>query len=297
VREIVVVADCVDDQCRDAVQLRGRVVATPARRAADDDLAAPHDDPDHDAVLGCVHEGLRELVDGDPQVVDLGDTEAGAAARVGSDEAHASEVLRVGRDNKKELIVVLHSESSLDWPGIWRYPGRPRDKLSKKAPGDGTAVDRSGKKYLVTLPRATQQESAGPGLAARGAAGPDEADHLVVELRLPPAAEFLRLARYAAADAATRAGLGIDAIDDVRLAVSELCTLLTGSDAPIVLRFAATTTGVVVEGEGAPGPQLVGENGELAQTLVEAVVDEYRFDVVGKRAQFRVTKRRNARDV
>jgi hypothetical protein len=132
-------------------------------------------------------------------------------------------------------------------------------------------------------------------LAGRGAAASAEADDLVVELRLPPAAEFLRLARYAAADAATRAGLGIDAIDDVRLAVSELCTLLTGSGAPIVLRFAATAAGVVVEGEGVAGPQLVGENGELAQTLVEAVVDEYRFDVVGERAQFRVTKLGNAR--
>lgn len=115
-----------------------------------------------------------------------------------------------------------------------------------------------------------------------------------VELRLPPVAEFLRLARYAAADAATRAGLGMDATDDVRLAVSELCTLLTGSGVPIELRIEAGDGTVVVAGNGAPGPQLDGENGELARTLVEAVVDEYQFDVSEGRATFRIAKQRQS---
>jgi len=111
-----------------------------------------------------------------------------------------------------------------------------------------------------------------------------------VQLRLPPEPEFLRLARYAAADAAARAGLGIDATDDVRLAVSELCTLLTGSGVVISLEFAAQEGAVVVCGDGAPGPQLAGENGELAQSLVEAVVDDFRFDVEDGRASFRIRK-------
>lgn len=115
-----------------------------------------------------------------------------------------------------------------------------------------------------------------------------------VELRLPPEAEYLRLARYAAADAATRAGLDLDATDDVRLAVSELCTLLTGSAVPIRLSFEATDGAVVVSGGGAPGPQLAGENGELARILVEAVVDEFRFDVLEGEASFRIGKRRRA---
>ena len=115
-------------------------------------------------------------------------------------------------------------------------------------------------------------------------------ESVAVELRLPPRAEFLRLARYAAADAAARAGLGMDATDDVRLAVSELCSLLTGSGVPIALRIEAADGNVVVDGTGAPGPQLVGENGELAQTLVEAVVDEFRFEVLDGQASFRITK-------
>jgi hypothetical protein len=51
---------------------------------------------------------------------------------------------------------------------------------------------------------------------------------------------------------------------------------------------------VVVSGGGAPGPQLDGENGELARTLVEAVVDEFRFDVLEGEASFRIGKRRPA---
>lgn len=118
-----------------------------------------------------------------------------------------------------------------------------------------------------------------------------------VELRLPPEAEYLRLARYAAADAATRAGFALDDTDDVRLAVSELCTLLTGSGAPIRLRFEAADGAVVVSGQGMPGPEMEGENGELARTLVEAVVDEYRFEVLDGEASFRIRKRRGDREV
>jgi hypothetical protein len=111
-----------------------------------------------------------------------------------------------------------------------------------------------------------------------------------VELRIPDDPGFLRLARFAASDAASRAGLGLDATDDVRLAVSELCGLLAGSGAPIGLRFDVTDGSVVINGVGAPGPGIDGENGELARTLVEAVVDDLRFEVVDGTATFRITK-------
>ena len=112
-------------------------------------------------------------------------------------------------------------------------------------------------------------------------------------MRIPGSADFLRLARYAAADAATRAGLGLDGVDDVRLAVSELCSLMTGPGLSIELTFAADDAGVVVEGNGAPGTQHGGENGELARTLVAAVVDEFGFEIDGDRARFRIVKRRD----
>jgi hypothetical protein len=112
-----------------------------------------------------------------------------------------------------------------------------------------------------------------------------------VVLRIPGSADFLRLARYAAADAAARAGLGLDGVDDVRLAVSELCSLMAGPHLTIELTFVAGASGVEVMGSGSLGEQHGGENGELARTLVAAVVDEFHFDVDGDRARFRIVKR------
>lgn len=129
-------------------------------------------------------------------------------------------------------------------------------------------------------------------LGDSGAGEGGDPDHHDVQLRIPADAEFLRLARYAAADAATRAGMDMDGIDDLRLALSELCSLLTGSETPIMLRFEARDGAVTVHGSGAPGPEIDGENGELARTLVEAVVDDFRFEVLDGRASFRVVKER-----
>jgi len=115
-----------------------------------------------------------------------------------------------------------------------------------------------------------------------------------VELRIPPRAEHLRLARFVAADAASRAGFDLDAVDDLRLAVSEMCSLLVGSGAPIHLSVTSAAGGVVVEGWGTPGPELDGDTGDLAQILAKAVVDEYEFVVDGTRARFRMAKSRHA---
>jgi len=129
--------------------------------------------------------------------------------------------------------------------------------------------------------------------APEDAGGPARADRAAssVVMRIPGSADFLRLARYAAADAAARAGLGLDGVDDVRLAVSELCSLMAGPGLNIELTFVAVDDGVEVEGVGAPGEQHGGENGELARTLVAAVVDEFNFDVEANRARFRIVKR------
>ena len=128
----------------------------------------------------------------------------------------------------------------------------------------------------------------------RTAAGTPDSAPGIVALSIPPDAEYLRLARFVAADAATRVGLDIDAIDDVRLAVSELCALLIDSGATIDLRFEAHAGRVEVEGRGSPGPGIHGENGELARVLVEAVVDDLHFDERDGCATFRFSKRVDA---
>ena len=93
-----------------------------------------------------------------------------------------------------------------------------------------------------------------------------------VTLSFPADAEYLRLARLAAADAASRAGFDVDDIDDVRIAVSELCGAL-GACGRITLTLDATDGRLEVTGAGDQplAPQLDG----LTRTVVRGVVDSY----------------------
>ena len=110
-----------------------------------------------------------------------------------------------------------------------------------------------------------------------------------VELRFPGTPEFLRLARLATADAGGRAGLGVDEIDDLRIAVSELCALIGGDDVDITLGFDCAPGVLVVDGRGGTGI-LEGENAEMAQALVHALVDECALETDRSAATFRVRK-------
>lgn len=110
-----------------------------------------------------------------------------------------------------------------------------------------------------------------------------------VELRFPGAPEFLRLARLATADAGGRAGLDVDAIEDLRIAVSELCALIGGPDIDITLSFDCSPGSILVEGRGGSAT-LDGENAEMAQALVRALVDEYELEADVATTRFSIRK-------
>ena len=79
-----------------------------------------------------------------------------------------------------------------------------------------------------------------------------------VTVTFPARAEYLRLARIATADAASRAGLDYEEIDDVRIAVSELCSLVSLDAATTVtLSFVADEGELTVSGESATGGAVV----------------------------------------
>jgi hypothetical protein len=98
-----------------------------------------------------------------------------------------------------------------------------------------------------------------------------------VELEVPPSSEYLRTVRLVAADAAVRAGLDCDEIEDFRIAVDELCHLvMTSTDHFIGMRFVVDGERVIVEGEapsrsGAEGRQ----PGELSALILAATTDSY----------------------
>jgi serine/threonine-protein kinase RsbW len=111
-----------------------------------------------------------------------------------------------------------------------------------------------------------------------------------VTVTFPAAPEYLRLARIATADAASRAGLDFEEIDDARIAVSELCSLVSVDPATTVkLWFRVNPGRLVVEGESHTGADAISVN-DLSAAIVGAVSDEHALDTVDGVTRFRITK-------
>ncbi len=118
----------------------------------------------------------------------------------------------------------------------------------------------------------------------------DETTPATVEITIPGTPDFVRLARLVASDAATRAGLTIDAIEDLRLAVSELVTMLTGG-APMRLIVRIEPGAVDISGRGTLAEGSADAR-EISEALVHAVTDGYELRLSGS---FRVWKGRASR--
>lgn len=110
-------------------------------------------------------------------------------------------------------------------------------------------------------------------------------------LTIPGSAEFLRLARLAAADAAARVGMTVDEIEDLRIAVDELCNALSQgeSDRKVQLTYRLHSGAVEVLGACVHDDSTF-ELTDLAQTIVGAVVDECRVSQEGGERRFRMRK-------
>lgn len=117
----------------------------------------------------------------------------------------------------------------------------------------------------------------------------------VIRLDIPSAVQYLATARVVAAAAGADAGLSVDDLDDLRLAVDELTALLiarAGSDARIELVIEVVPQRAVVVGrvigeiDGSPDP-----TDELSARIVAAVSDAYSLD----EREFRVEKSASAR--
>jgi serine/threonine-protein kinase RsbW len=129
-----------------------------------------------------------------------------------------------------------------------------------------------------------------------------------VELSLPADAHMLFLARMTAAAVATRAELDYEQVEDLRLAIDELCITLLGSGVnagQIALLFQWDGDGVLdVVGTLIPesdpaakddGSQHAGSalSSELSQRILDALVDDHGADAIGgvHRAWLRVRRR------
>ena len=113
-----------------------------------------------------------------------------------------------------------------------------------------------------------------------------------ISVSFPATPEYLRLARLATADIGSRAGFDYEEIDDLRIGVSELCSMISGADEAVVtLDFTVEEASVTVRGVAAPGALV--EN-DLSQAIVRAVVDDFDIGLVDGAARFHASKRARA---
>jgi hypothetical protein len=98
-----------------------------------------------------------------------------------------------------------------------------------------------------------------------------------VWLTVPPFSEYLRTVRLVAADAAVRAGLDYDEVEDFRIAVDELCHLLmSATDHELSVSFGVVGSCVLARGRvrrrsGSAPPAL----NDLSRTIIASVSDHH----------------------
>jgi anti-sigma regulatory factor (Ser/Thr protein kinase) len=131
-----------------------------------------------------------------------------------------------------------------------------------------------------------------------------------VVLTMPASPELLRVARLAAAGLAGRMGFSFDAVEDVKIAVDELCFALIGGhgrDGVLTLTIRLGADSLEIEGVGrfdGPGEHdagrgaavaaspTAGDLSELSALILGAVVDEHELSIDGDGSRFRLLKRR-----
>jgi serine/threonine-protein kinase RsbW len=114
-----------------------------------------------------------------------------------------------------------------------------------------------------------------------------------VQVTLPPYSEYLRTVRLVAADAAVRAGLDVDEVEDFRIAVDELCHLLmTSTDHEVTVNFGVRGACALARGSALAREQArMQELPPLPLAIVRSVADYFETSVDGDELTFSVMKR------
>jgi serine/threonine-protein kinase RsbW len=114
-----------------------------------------------------------------------------------------------------------------------------------------------------------------------------------VLLTVPALPEFLRVARVTASGLASRLGFSLDEVDDLRLALDELCFALIGradAGAGLQLRYVLHHAGLTIEGSAATAPVGPVVLGDLSRQILTALVDDHRLWEDADGSHFSLTK-------
>ena len=111
-----------------------------------------------------------------------------------------------------------------------------------------------------------------------------------IELRIPPDPAYVRVARLAAGDMGGRVGFSVDEIDDLRLAVDEVCSILIGAGGHVIeLRMQAQARNLVIEGSTPNAANEIAPS-DLSEMLIRALVDTCEFSTRGRDVCFEMHK-------
>ena len=122
-----------------------------------------------------------------------------------------------------------------------------------------------------------------------------------VRLVVPASPEYLRLVRLTAAGMASRLGFTFDEVEDLRIAVDELCFHLLGDgdDDPSAdtrsmdLIYSAGPDSITITGRtGLSGA--VPEPSDLSEQILDALVDEHEVTGTNSMITFRLKKQRES---
>ena len=113
---------------------------------------------------------------------------------------------------------------------------------------------------------------------------------------MPAAPEFLRISRIMAAGVASRVGFTLDEVEDIRIAIDEVCFSMVGARGragTISLRYVLDDDELVVEGTGRFSDGLGNEPAvsALSKQILAAVVDECELSAGAEGPRFRLVKR------
>ena len=124
-----------------------------------------------------------------------------------------------------------------------------------------------------------------------------------VRLVVPAAPEYLRLVRLTAAGMASRLRFTFDEVEDLRIAVDELCFHLLGTDngddipsdedRTMELIYSADTDSITITGRTGLSGNLP-EPSELSEQILDALVDEHEVSGTDGMVTFRLMKQRES---
>jgi hypothetical protein len=116
----------------------------------------------------------------------------------------------------------------------------------------------------------------------------------VVRLELPVDTRYIRVARLVASGLASTAGLTVDGVDDLRIAVDELCSALfeVADGGPVALMFAVGPEEIEVEGRVrvASHAEIDRDRFSLSEQILAVACDQYTMNVDGGTARFTLHK-------